>query len=210
MEHTEAKRIMQDNFIGSEELSLIAPQMGITVPEKIPDIPFSPKTLRSIAKDCLLILGTAHTQQGYPLTLSAMREHVGWNSAQQEPCFYNQDWYLNEPFAKNVTLKHEWYLIKKIVNEESRGKHPLDFPLQSNEALPLAILTAYAFFAYYFLTNKQPLWKHDFLWCADKDSNGDQIYTGRYIDPNGINKNGFNVHRYLSLRPAYGIAPQFV
>ena len=54
------------------------------------------------------------------------------------------------------------------------------------------------------------LWRHDFIWCDDSDHNGDRIYTGRYIDPNGINKNGFNIHRHLSIRPCYGAAPVII
>jgi len=60
---------------------------------------------------------------------------------------------------------------------------------------------------YYFHTQGGLLWKSDFIWCSDKDKNGDQIYVGRYRDPLGVNKNGFNIHRHLKIRNYYGLAP---
>lgn len=67
---------------------------------------------------------------------------------------------------------------------------------------PPAILLTYFFFANY-LINKQISFKNDFVWTCDVDSNNDQIYVGRYYDPKGIAKNGFSVHRYLSVNYNY-------
>ena len=67
---------------------------------------------------------------------------------------------------------------------------------------PTAILCAYTFFVYYFLTGEH-LWYHDFVWCSDADHNGDRIYVGKYHDVDGVNKNGFSVHRHLALRNCY-------
>ena len=77
------------------------------------------------------------------------------------------------------------------------------------EKFPSAILTSFVFFSYYLLS-RELLWKNDFTWCSDLDNNGDQIYTGRYIDPKGINKNGFNIHRHLSIRSYHGATTEIL
>ena len=210
----QAKKIMGRNFIGPKELKKISSHFKISDPLKfkspIPKIPFTPDYLKKISKDFILILGISWAKDGNPLTINKMREIFSWEPKKSEPCFYNQDWYLKEKFAKNVALDFKWYLIKKIINKDSHGKNPEDIPmlLKNKEKFPPAVLTAFVFFSYYLLTNGEVLWKHDFIWCSDKDKNGDRIYTGRYIDPKKNNKNGFNIHRHLSIRNCYGLAPQ--
>lgn len=203
-----AKKIMRRNFIGPSELSAISHRLGIADPLKnlIPEINFTEQRLKKLSKDYILILGIAMTEDGDKLTLNKMRSRFGYDPKKSEPCFYNQDWYLKEKFADKEHLKFQWYLVSKKVAKQTRGKDPQDIKkeLAVSENFPSAILTAYIFFAYYFLNNKQILWKHDFIWCSDKDKNGDRIYTGRYVDPKRINKNGFNIHRHLSLRSCYG------
>jgi hypothetical protein len=212
MNPSKAKEIMGTNFIGPDELNKIASNLGIeSIKENIPEIPFDEKDLSSIKKDYILILGIPFTQDNKKLTLNKLRSHLGIEPGKSEPCFYNQDWYLAEKFAKEIYLDFKWYLIKKSVDEKSRGKNPMEIikHLDSKKTLPNAILTAFTFFAYYFLHNKI-LWEHDFIWCSDSDKNGDQIYTGRYTDSEGINKKGFNIHRYLSLRHCHSAAPQII
>ena len=99
-------------------------------------------------------------------------------------------------------LEAQWYLIKKDVFEDSRAVMPVEL-MQKGMNFPPAILCAYAFFAYYYATGEM-LWYHDFVWCADTDHNGDRIYVGKYHDIDGVNKNGFSIHRHLALRPCYG------
>ena len=48
------------------------------------------------------------------------------------------------------------------------------------------------------------LWNYDYVWCKDRDNTGDQIYVGRYTDPDGINADGFEIHRHLSIKKSYG------
>lgn len=210
----QAKKIMKKNFIGPEELSKISSRLGIADPDKksIPKIKFSKQQLKKLSKDYILILGIPTAKNGTALTLNKMRQHFGLDPKRSEPCFYNQDWYLKEKFADKTYLKFQWYLVGKKVLPQSRSKDPqkLESGLTKNQSFPSAILTTYTFFAYYFYTNGQMLWKHDFIWCSDKDKNGDRIYTGRYIDPKKINKNGFNIHRHLSIRPCYGMATQIL
>ena len=216
MDIKQAKEIMGKNFIGPEELKRISFKLGIKDPFKIgrpiPNLLFSSKLLKKINKDYLLILGIPVTKDGRKLTINKMRSIFGWNSAKKEPCFYNQDWYLKEKFANNKTLDFKWYLIRKNIRNDSRGRNPetLIKILKNRENFPSAILTVFTFFSYYFLTNGKILWKHDFIWCSDKDINDDRIYTGRYMDPQKVNKNGFNIHRYLSIRFCYGLVPQIL
>lgn len=209
-----AKKIMGKNFIGPEELKKICSNFGILDPffvkKTIPKTPFNADYLKKMSKDCILILGIPKDGRGQKLTINRMREILGCNPQESEPCFYNQDWYLRESFAKEEILDFKWYLIKKEVDKKSRGKNPemIIKSLRKGEGFPSVVLAAFTFFCYYFLTGGEILWKNDFIWCSDRDSNGDRIYVGRYIDPRKINKNGFNVHRHLSLRPCYGSISQ--
>jgi hypothetical protein len=93
-------------------------------------------------------------------------------------------------------------LIKKEVFDSSRAVMPGDLTQQGLN-FPPAILCGYTFFAYYYSCNEY-LWWHDFVWCCDTDHNGDRIYVGKYHDIDGVNKNGFSIHRHLALRPCYG------
>lgn len=144
------------------------------------------------------------------ITINQLREDFGIDPAISEPCFYNQDWYLKEGFASTTATDGEWHVLPKNVRDEWRAKRPEDIEseLASTERLPTAVTAAFTFFAYWHHTGGEKLWKHDFLWCSDRDHNGDRIYVGRYEDPDGINKNGFNIHRHLALRPSYSAAPE--
>jgi hypothetical protein len=209
-----ALRIMGSNFIGCNELASISDKLGILNIKKkcqnIPPIPFSNDFLSQIVNEFILILGVSESRDGTPLTLNKMRSHIGFNPDFCEPCFYNQDWYIKENFANQESLQYQWYLIKINILEDSRGVLPEVYQHAKDLAfsLPSAILCSYTFFSYYFLTKGNILWKHDYIWTRDSDHNGDQVYVGRYIDPNGMNKNGFSIHRHLSINKYYGIIPE--
>lgn len=213
MDLSSAKKIMGKNFIGLEELNAISAQLGIDNPiksKRIPKIIFTEQTLKREKNNAVLILGIPKGKNGKPITINFMRAHFGMNPKKSEPCFYNQDWYIDESFAHYNHLKLKWYLIAKKINPQSRGKEPnvIKSSLVRGHLLPFAILASFTFFAYYFHTKGEILWKHDFIWCSDRDKNGDQIYVGRYQDPHSINRNGFNIHRHLKIRSFYGLAPE--
>lgn len=201
---------MGKNFIGPEELLKLQKHFSLFIPKNIIQIPFEKNKLLKLRKDYLLILGTSKDKKGKPLTLNRIRQIFGVNPKKSEPCFYNQDWYLKEKFASQKTLDAKWYLLKKNIIENTRMKNPNDIQkkMKSKERFPSAVLCTFTFFAYYFLNKKELLWKYDFIWCRDKDVNGDRVYVGRYADPKKINKNGFNVHRHLSIRTCYGFVPE--
>jgi len=143
------------------------------------------------------------------ITLATLRDAFGIDPI-HEPCFYNQDWYLKEDFACTTATDGEWHMLPKRVREEWRALPPdtIEKQLTATEQLPTAVTVTFAFFAHWFATGGERLWEHDFIWCSDRDHNNDRIYVGRYEDPDGVNKNGFNIHRHLALRPAYSAAPE--
>jgi len=211
-----AKKIMNINFIGPDELNKISDKINIKDyfinKHKIPRIPYNEDILKSSAEDFILILGIPYTKDGKKMTIINMRNFFGFNPLKKEPCFYNQDWYLNEFFSNKESLKFKWYLIKKNIIKETRGIEPdkIKYKLNKSENFPSAVLSVYTFFVYYFHSKGKILWENDFLWCRDKDINGDRIYVGRYKDPEKINKNGFNIHRHLSIRQCYGAIKQII
>ena len=202
MEVKDAKQLFSNNFIGKEELEPFFKALGfgeIEIQEK--SIGYSDSGLRKAAKEgYVLIYGVEHID-GKRITLRFLRDKFGVNPDESEPCLYNQDWYLKEDFI-DIPLDTRWYLIKKEVYEESRAVMPGEL-IKKDMNFPPAILCGYTFFAYYFARNEY-LWWHDFVWCCDTDHNGDRIYVGKYHDIDGVNKNGFSIHRHLALRPCYG------
>jgi hypothetical protein len=197
------KSLFGKRFIGVEQFRSIQDLLPIALPATI-DIPAIPYTYEQLEKeysdDYILILGIGKLKNGLPLNLLTLREFYGVDPDQSEPCFYNQDWYLQEDFMLK-TLENKWYLIRKDIFEDSRSLQPNI--LQEKYNFPLAILCAYSFFAYWFYA-KEALWKYDFVWCSDIDHNQDRIYVGKYNDIEKVNKNGFSIHRHLALRECYG------
>ena len=197
----ELKELFGNNLIGPEQVNnlLAAMDLDSISDEDIPDMNYTKSVLQSNAYDYLLVMGFPGID--VPLDILHFRESFGIDPDEKEPCLYNQDWYLSESFVRK-TLEKRWYLIKKDVFEDSRAVMPAEL-LDNSIIFPSAILCTYSFFAYYF-SYRRFLWYHDFVWCSDLDHNGDRIYVGKYNDVDGINKNGFSVHRHLALRPCYG------
>jgi hypothetical protein len=197
----QAREILGGTFLEVEEPSPFGAKPLGLVPDILPDIPFTIEELAAVKDHDILLFGPSVDAQGSPLTINRIRELCGWDPGISEPCFYNQDWYLKEPFANETTLRDRWYLVPKEVEGGSRGLDPASLDIG---AFPSAILVAYTFFLYERQHPGQYLWVHDYVWCRDQDLNGDRIYVGRYLDPNGCNKNGFSVHRHLRIRSMYG------
>ena len=196
-----AKDIFGNNFFGLKELAMISKSMHIRTDSTEPSIPFKLDQLECLKETHLLILGVSWMADGNPLTIKSLRDLFGIDPAISEPCFYNQDWYLNEKFA-SYQLPNKWFLIGKNLIDKTRGEDPKVL-IYKKKKFPLAVQCAYTFFVYWFYFH-EPLWFSDYIWCRDVDNNGDQIYAGRYLDNNGINKNGFSIHRHLSIRKNYG------
>lgn len=198
----EARELFGKNFLGPLELEPMFKQMGLNVGfEKIPAIHYTKAELENAAKEGYILVCTFNKVDDTLLNITLFRKKFGFDPEINEPCLYNQDWYLAENFIQKA-LTDGWCLIKKTVYESSRAVMPLDLITQ-NIIFPSAILCTYTFFAYYFAYGEM-LWYHDFVWCEDTDHNGDRIYVGKYHDVDGVNKNGFSIHRHLALRPCYG------
>jgi len=205
MESKDLKKIESlfgDNCIGPEQVNKLLVEMGLPTltPNDIPEMSYSMDILQSKAEDYILVMGYAGDEKS-PLNIIKFRNTFGVDPEKNEPCLYNQDWYLAEDFVR-TTLEKRWYLIRKDVLIDSRAIMPAEL-MDRNISFPQAILCTYTFFAYYFSYGKH-LWYHDFVWCSDTDHNGDRIYVGKYHDVDGVNKNGFSIHRHLALRPCYG------
>lgn len=195
-----AKEIMGEHFIGPNELRKCAPSLLFDIPTDIPSIPYDEEKLIKLKEHYYLILGVSKFANGKDVSCRNLKVIFGKDPDISEPCFYNQDWYDQEEFIDDPMVT-DWYLIRKYVFEESRAVMPAE--LMKTVSFPKAILCTYAFFVTW-LSKGEKLWYHDFVWCSDVDHNGDRIYVGKYYDVDGVNKNGFSIHRYLSLRPCYG------
>ena len=193
----QAKAIMGNNMIGSDELSKVS-FLGDEV--IVPSIPYSEDELKMKKDDYLLILAVDHLADNKETTIRNLKCIFGKDPDTNEPCFYNQDWYDNESFI-DEKINVGWCLIRKNVYEDSRAVQPTE--LMKVHKFPSAINCTYAFFVAWEVLGIK-LWYHDFVWCSDTDHNGDRIYVGKYHDVDGVNKNGFSIHRHLALRPCYG------
>lgn len=200
----QAEMLLKNNFIGPNQLKPFFDSLNLEVTfNKIPEIPYSLEKLESLKSEYILILGIPETDDKTPIDILVMRSKFGLNPDLSEPCFYNQDWYLNEQFIQE-TLDLKWYLLRKEVFLFSKAQNPDIFLDENNDIkFPSAILCTFCFFTYFFSTNEL-LWKHDFIWCSDIDNNRDRIYIGKYNDETGISKNGFSIHRHLTIREHYG------
>ena len=200
------KQLFGRDFIGPSELQGLSWPIELGALET-PEIAFSEAQLKQAAGSHILIFTPPQYATGAPITLNSLRQVFGVDPA-AEPCMYNQDWYLKEDFAGKTSLDGHWHLVRRAVREDARGMQPSDIERGlRGERFPSAVTCAFTFFASWYTTG-QKLWVNDFVWCCDRDGNGDRIYVGRYEDPAGLSKNGFNVHRHLALRAAYSAAPE--
>ena len=202
MERIAALNLFGDRFLGGDELRPLLQALGFpSLSLEETPIPFDADTLQKAASEEYILVWCPASLEGTAVTLRFLRDRFGIDPAVSEPCFYNQDWYLAEAFMDRP-LDGAWHLIRKDVMESSRAVQPADL-LKTGCSFPPAVLCAWVFFAWYFARN-QYLWWHDFVWCSDTDHNGDRVYVGKYHDIDGVNKNGFSIHRHLALRPCYG------
>ena len=196
---SQLKHLFGDSFIGPDELRPFVERLGWEGEIPVPEMNYPLTELEKYANDYILVMGLPRIGDK-EITIRSLREVFGVDPDVSEPCFYNQDWYMNEAFI-DQTLESRWYLVRKCVVESSRAVMPEELMTQ-HYVFPTAILCAFTFFAYYFRYGEY-LWYHDFVWCSDVDHNGDRIYVGKYHDVDGVNKNGFSVHRHLALRACY-------
>ena len=189
---------MGKNIIDQEGLSRVSNlKFDFTCDDNV--VPFSEKELMEKSKDYLLIYGCSRFEDGKKVNITNLKSIFGDDPSKNTPCFYFQDWYNNESFI-NIQMHEGWFLIRKSVFEDSRSVLPSE--LSKIYVFPSAIKCAYSFFVAWLVLGEK-LWYHDFVWCSDVDHNGDRIYVGKYNDVDGVNRDGFSIHRHLSLRQCY-------
>lgn len=195
-----ARDILGKNFIGEKESEILPEGFKIKTNTSL-KIPFSLDELKNKKDSHILIYCPAEFEDGTPISIYSIRtaiEKIGVKS----PCFYNQDWYLKENFYKKAIDAPHWLLIQKYLDDSTRGVAPEK--LESEYKLPAAVELTFSFFVYYYVTGGQKLWNNDYVWCKDKDNSGDRVYVGRYTDLAGLNAEGFEIHRHLSIKMNYG------
>lgn len=195
-----AKEIMGEQFIGPDELHKCSPSLIFEIPANTPSIPYDEEKLIKSKENYYLILGVSKFADGKDVTCRNLKLILGKDPDVSEPCFYNQDWYDKEEFIDNPMVT-SWFLIRKNIFEDSRGIMPEE--LMKTILFPTVIRCTFSFFVVW-LSKNVKLWYHDFIWCDEVDHNGDRIYIGKYNDVDGVNKDGFSIHRHLTLRPCYG------
>lgn len=191
-----AKRIMSENFLGPEELKLFSLK-SFDLSNAVEIIPFSVEEIRNRKDNYLLVYGASHFVDGTSVTIKNLKKIISENGS--APQFYNQDWYDKEEFIDDA-IPEGWFFIRKKIYEDSRAVNP--DALLEKYTFPTAIKCTYAFFVAWHCLNTK-LWYEDFVWCSDVDHNGDRIYVGKYHDIDGINSDGFSIHRHLALRSCY-------
>ncbi|MDA7798109.1 hypothetical protein N8959_01410 [bacterium] len=197
MDINKAKKIFKGNFIGPDKLNAICNNLNFNLPSKTPKIDIDITGINPM--DYILILGVDILEDNTPINIKKLFSIFGIQSSTKKIGFYNQDWYLDEQFAK-VNLSNKWYLVQKNVNETTRGKLPEN---NHEKYLPSAILCSYTFFIWW-LIKGEILWKNDFIWCSDEDRHGDRVYVGKYLDQDDNSRSGFSIHRHLKIKSNYG------
>ena len=198
MEISRAKEIMGTNFIGIDELEKIQLDFPVDIDFTEPEIEYKEEELIKKRNTHVLALCVPSFDNGESITIKNIIkrfEHV------KKPCFYNQDWYINEAFI-NKPLILKWCLVAKELLPDSRGLAPTI--IGERFALFSACELVYIFFVYYFHSKGEKLWENDYVWCTDVDDKGDQIYIGRYTDASGFNSDGLEIHRHLKIKTNYG------
>ena len=195
-QYSEYKKKLGQNFIGPEEINASCEGFLRFSQEEYIKIPFS---LDEISTSELLILTKSTLKNNKSLTIANFKDAFENSPNCDKVVFYNQDWYLNEKFYNENSLKLEWKIIPLHTEDQNRGIMP-NYELVGY--LPSAILLVYTFFIFAII-NGEVLWPHDYLWCSDVDNENDKIYVGRYYDVIGLAKPGFSIHRHLSIKNNY-------
>lgn len=195
----DAKLIFKKNFIGPDELINCNEKLNFLIPESISNIHLDLDKINP--EEYILIYGCENLVDKSNVSIRKLIEIFGYNNNGLNLCFYNQDWYLSEDFI-DESLNNKWHLIQKNLSKETRGTEPNK---EVMSFLPSSILCTYTFFVWW-LVNKEILWSKDYVWTRTKDSYGDRIYVGKYLDNDDPKRSGFSIHRHLSIKNNYGCA----
>jgi len=201
----QARAIMGKNFLGVEE---VAEYFGIILTQdelaKVAEIPFSEKTLEECKDTHILFLGVHHNKEGKPLTITSLREMF---PATSQPRFYSYEdaWYNKEKFATKETTELKWYLVRKVITEESRSENfqEQEKLLKEQEYREKTVVYVYGMLLMFRATGER-LFENDYVWCTDLDSDGYRVDVG-YFGSYGLDVSYYwddNYYHYLGLAPA--------
>lgn len=128
--YEQAQEIMGDSFYGVEEINntfkFEFPQ------EKVPAISYSPEVLEKAKKNGeMLVLRVESDGEGSPMTMERMNEIMQTilaegDEEEQEKLLYDTDWYQEEDFFKNASLKTEWRIVGKNFVPDSTSKNYIE------------------------------------------------------------------------------------
>jgi len=128
--YEQAQEIMSDSFYGVEEIKntfkFEFPQ------EKVPAIPYSPEVLEKAKENGeMLVLRVESDGEGSPMTMERMNGLMQTileedSEEEQEKLLYDTDWYQEEDFFKNTSLRTEWKLVGKNFVPDSTSKNYIE------------------------------------------------------------------------------------
>ena len=126
MKQEEAKKIFKSNFIGPAELQKIN-RFKVKVPKNTGDINLNVDNIDS--EKYILIYGCKSLENLSTLDISTFIKKFGFKYSPNEVCFYNQDWYLEEEFAKlqarlNALKCKSSSNIVKVSSKNLKGYNP--------------------------------------------------------------------------------------
>jgi hypothetical protein len=128
--YEQAQEIMGESFYGVEEIKntfrFEFPQ------EKVPTIPYSPEVLEKAKENGeMLVLRVESDGEGSPMTMERMNGLMQailteGDEEEQEKLLYDTDWYQEEDFFKNASLKTEWKIVGKNFVPDSTSKNYIE------------------------------------------------------------------------------------
>ena len=128
--YEQAKEIMGESFYGIEEINNT---FGFDFPsEKIPPIPYNEDVLEKAKENGeMLVLRVKSDGTGSPMTMQRMNEIMETilekdSEEEQEKLLYDTDWYKEEDFFKNSSLKTEWRIVGREFIPDSTSKNYIE------------------------------------------------------------------------------------
>lgn len=170
-----ARAIMGQNFFGIEEA---IKHFGINPANRklayLAEVPWSEEVL-AVCKDTHILVAV------FPLSILDVRGHC-----RDQHLFLNQDWYDSQEFAKDKG-KFGWQLVRKTPVTDSTNKNWIEQQvlLSKDEETPTTQVMTYAIIGHFKATSER-LFEHNYVRCADLDSDGNCVYVGRF-DSVGFN-----------------------
>ncbi|HBD24755.1 MAG: hypothetical protein A2566_00340 [Candidatus Zambryskibacteria bacterium RIFOXYD1_FULL_40_13] len=128
--YEQAQEIMGESFYGTEE---IKNTFGFEFPkEKIPHVPYTPEVLEKAKENGeMLVLRVESDGSGSSITMQRMNEIMQTilekdSEEEQEKLLYDTNWYHEEDFFKNASLKTEWRIVGKEFIPDSTSKNYIE------------------------------------------------------------------------------------